>query len=59
MKEESQFSPLTLLVPDTTTDGRLEHKRVSAGTAKLGIIMGDFSQVLCFLLLGGELRRDP
>jgi hypothetical protein len=52
MKEEAQFTPLTLLVPVTATHessdslpSRQQHKKVNAGTAKLGIIMGDYSQV--------------
>ncbi len=50
MKEEAQFTPLTLLVPVTAThessdSPRQQHKKVNAGTAKLGIVMGDYSQV--------------
>jgi hypothetical protein len=46
MKEEAQFTPLTLDVPVATgKDGRVVHKKVKAGTAKLGIIMGDYCQV--------------
>jgi hypothetical protein len=56
MKEEAQFTPLTLLVPVTAThessdslpsrqQQQQQHKKVNAGTAKLGIIMGDYSQV--------------
>jgi hypothetical protein len=53
MKEEAQFTLLTLLVPVTAThessdslpSRQQQHKKVNAGTAKLGIIMGDYSQV--------------
>jgi hypothetical protein len=53
MKEEAQFTPLTLLVPVTAThessdsppSRQQQHKKVNAGTAKLGIVMGDYSQV--------------
>jgi hypothetical protein len=54
MKEESQFTQLTLLVPTVgSSSAPPRHqeqqqqlfKKVSAGTAKLGIIMGDYAQV--------------
>jgi len=49
MKEESQFAELALLVPCDTEDGGTELRKVHAGTTKLGIIMGDLSQVSSFV----------